>query len=413
LASFNAFEALSTGRLAGLPDRLRIQFGDLAAWLSGEAPSASDFLKLKRRASAIEREFTQALSAAEQSNVADLHGQDFEEEIAFLLFEPKPPPFGVEGEVVEPVTGTGGSLRLFAPTSDTAATKSTDSVEMFYDYFYSAYVRGSQSRISPELLKEVLDRAVGQACDPNNPSQDETASPLPEGEISRRKVAFDKLAAELRELDRRFVQSREEKKQAALADVERSLELYAGKIRSLQSDPVTQSSLPNLIVQQSIGRMRASAGPTKVRLGNSFDNLRSSEIISRCLEKRLRAIDEVYGDRHRAALKRQEREYTNWGKVRDGLVPAGQARVELVQLTEDLRRNQLRRELIAGSVQCVIGKAGGKLLRASTAEASGPPPYFMTWIAHLDDASPINKPDSTGPYIEEAAPERSDAARPL
>ena len=403
MARLSILKALSTGLLSGLPDSLRLGLGVITARLISEDQVTEGFRGLQSHVAHTEQELSQALGDA--TNFVGLLKRDFTANISTLLFEPKPPPTEAGQPSEQEKSEKKGSWRLFSPAVD-PPTPQPDSIEAFYDYFYSAYVRGSQSHISEEDLEKVVKRVIDQASEPAPPApppsyNSEMAQPLPDSEFGRRRSTFEHFAAVLRPIIDQFKKDRDAGQASALNVIEHLLLQHIDKIRSALAPP-PRLDLPSVVVARAIDRMTASAVEAQARVELTSQNLTPEEIVSAILLDRLKVIDRVYGDPYRAALKKQERELKNWKEVRSRLT--GDQRVDLVKLTEDLRRNQLRRELIAGSVQCIVGSSGEQLLRASTAEASGPPPYFMEWINDLDDTDPKRKPDFSRPYATNVVP---------
>lgn len=151
--------------------------------------------------------------------------------------------------------------------------------------------------------------------------------------------------------------------------------------------------LLDLAVRRSRDTMRADTERAKNEARKIHATFSPPEIARANIRGRLQAIDQNFGTPLRHAAGELDPPYSDWSKIRSALEGGGA--VPLSEISNDIKRNELRRELIAGSVQCLIEPNGKKSIVASKAESSGPPPYFKHWIK-----------DSTG------APEKSLSIAP-
>lgn len=366
---FDLWGSLSTGLLSGLSRETRLSWAHVAARLPGIGEKGRAFLDLSDRLAKIEADLTQPLSSAVKGGTYKDIERLYADGMSKLLHEPLPP-----GEIID---GRMPKDKAFFGRPKSASAE----VGRLYDYFFASLVdRGSTDTI-PKLVDDVMREALKSVDPPSSTGTTSKGSsePAPRNDAERRQVAIEKFATKLAPELQRLAVERDVVRQNANAVIEQLRRDRIAEVETLPSSPEFEASdvLGKLLADRTQERITRAATGALGEIEQSANNPDARQLVSSILSAKLRWIDDTFGQQFRADLAHLKSKYQSWADVRRALTEGS---IRVIDLSENLRRGELRREIVAGSVQCVIDKYGVKRVRYSPPQASGPPPDFMNWI---------------------------------
>lgn len=415
MARFDLWKSLSNGRLSSLPPGLRLLLARVAAKLRGADGGGRAFLEVSDRLTAIENDLVQEI----QITVERLR-RELEETCRGVLSNTLFAPVPVDSEMSRRrdldelikekefhlIQRPAGSDRQVLDLSH------ADGVEELYDYFLSVakvqdpkdliglVARDSiqqatslsfETAVSSDPRFEIAPESEVGEDDTKVEAEHEISSPEEvvadldldrsmDDDADRRQFAYDMFALTTAPVFQRLRQDCDATKDIAAASIAQSsnkaLELIGAAVP--RGDIKSDDELVELLAARSYGHVLDAVNDQHKSIDQVIGRIDQTELATSILTERLNDIDEKFGKPYRKEFMSRRKAYQSWTEVRNAL--DRKTNIELVTLSADVIRNELRRELIAGSVQCFISPRGEKLMRYSTREASGPPPYFMSWI---------------------------------
>jgi hypothetical protein len=364
---FDLWGSLSTGLLSGLSRETRLSWAHVAARLPGIGEKGRAFLGLSDRLAKIETDLTQPLSSAVKGGTYKDIERLYADGMSKLLHEPLPP-----GEIID---GRMPKDKAFFGRPESAS----EEVGRLYDYFFTSLVdRGSTDTI-PKLVDDVMRVAFKLLAD--GATSEDSTEQTPKNDAERRQVAIEKFAKKLAPELHGLALERDIVRRNANATIEQLRHDRIAEVEALPSSPEFKASdvLGKLLADRTQERIMRAAADALGEVEQSANNPDARQLVSLILSAKLRWIDDKFGQQFRADLAHLKSKYQSWADVRRALTESS---IRFIDLSENLRRGELRREIVAGSVQCVIDKCGVKRVRYSPPQASGPPPDFMNWIGN-------------------------------
>lgn len=370
---FDLWGSLSTGLLSGISRETRLSWAHVAAKLPGIGEKGRAFLDLSDRLANIEADSTQSLSSAVKGGSYKDIERLYADSMSKLLHEPLPP-----GEIIDGRMPTDKAF-FGMPAS------ASEEVGRLYDYFFASLVdRGSTDTI-PKLVDDVMREVFKPPADDSSQStgatSEDSLEQTPRNDAERRQVAIERFAKKLAPELQRLAIERDVVRQDANAEIEQLRQDRVAEVEALPSSPDFEASdvLGKLLAERTQERIMRAATDALGEIEQSANYPDARQLFSSILSAKLRWIDGTFGKQFRADLAHLKSKYQSWADVRRALTKGS---IRFIDLSENLRRGELRREIVAGSVQCVIDKCGVKRVRYSPPQASGPPPDFMNWIGN-------------------------------
>lgn len=371
---FDLWGSLSTGLLSGLSRETRLSWAHVAARLPGVGAKGRAFLSLSDKLAKIETDLTQSLRSAIRGGTDKDIERLYSDELSKMLYEPLPPINVVDGRMPK-----DGAFFGRPPSA-------SEEVGRLYDYYFASLVdRGSEETI-PKLVDDIVREAFRLAAgvDPSPPTgviPEDSSERVPRTDAERRQVAIGKFARELAPELQRLATERDAIRQNANTMIQQLRDDSVAEVEALPSSPEFEASdvLGKLLADRLQERIAHVATEARGEIEQSANYPDSRQLVSSILSAKLRWIDDTFGKQFRSDLADLKSKYQSWADVRAALTKGS---IRFIDLSENLRRGELRREIVAGSVQCVIDKCGVKRVRYSPPQASGPPPDFMNWIGN-------------------------------
>lgn len=272
----------------------------------------------------------------------------------------------------------------------------SDGAEQLYEYYFASTKDQDPANIQPGIVNDSIQRAIELSTAPApsiftglgiSPEKE------PDNDAQRKRKAYEAFAVAMAPALRQLDNDREVARQGALDKIHQLRNEYLQRIESAATpsrDPTASDSLIDLLLMRSRERIEDMAGRSHFDIRRIADQFDQKKVVASILSRRLQQIDRDFGEPYRKAFRSLIAKYQDWGDVRNALDKGDEVR--FIDLSPNLRRGELRRELIAASVRCAIDKSGVKFVRHSAGEASGPPPYFMNWIRREEiEAARIDK----------------------
>lgn len=398
MARFDLMDSLSTGLLSGLSREPRLYLAHIAARLPSAREKGRAFLTLSGRLSDLEAGFAHTLSSQVTGRFHSDLERHYDATLLEPLFAPSPPTDAASDETLSPPDSEGElSRRLFKRPENSedpeTFTTGSDGAEKLYEYYFASTKDGDPANIRPGIVNDSIQRAIELSAKP--PPSDSSGlgkSPEkePDNDTQRRQKAYEAFAVAMAPALRRLDNDREVARQGALDKIHQLRTECLQRIETASRDSTTSDKLSDLLVARSRDRVEKMAGRGLEDITRTADLFDKKKVVGWILSHRLQQIDRDFGEPYREAFRSLIAKHQDWAGVRNVLDKDGEVR--FIDLSPNLRRGELRRELIAASVRCTIDKSGVKFVRHSAGEASGPPPYFMNWIRREEtEAARIDK----------------------
>lgn len=400
MARFDLMDSLSTGLLSGLSREPRLYLAHIAARLPSAGEKGVAFLALSGRLGDLEAGFAHALSSQVTGSFNSDLERHYDATLLEPLFAPSPPDDSArDGKLSAPETEGELSRRLFKRPENSADPETfvtePDGAEKLYEYYFASTKDQDPANIQPGIVNDSIQQAIELSTEPapsvfSGPGK--SPEKEPDNDTQRKRKAYEAFAAAMAPVLRQLDNDREVARQAAFDKIHQLRTEYLQRIEAATSsrDPTASDKLIDLLLVRSRDRIEEMAGRSRDDIARTADLFDQRKVVASILSRRLKQIDRDFGEPYRKAFRSLIAKHQDWADVRNALDKDGEVR--FIDLSPNLRRGELRRELIAASVRCAIDKFGVKFVRHSAGEASGPPPYFMNWIRREEiEAARIDK----------------------
>jgi len=385
MARFDLMDSLSTGLFSGLSREPRLYLAHIAARLPSAGERGHAFLALSGRLSDLEADFAHSLSSQVTGRFHSDLERHYDATLLKPLFAPSPPGDAARDGTLSPPDSEGQlSRRLFKRPESSggpeASVTETDGAEELYQYYFASTKDQDPENIRPRIVNDSIQRTMELSAASAPSVLGISVEKEPDNDAQRKRKAYEAFAVAMTPVLRRLDNDREAARQGALDRIRQLSNECLQRIEAAPSsrDLTASDNLSELLVGRSRERIAEMTERSLDEIRRTADLFDHKKVVASILSRRLQQIDKDFGEPYRKAFRSLIAKHQDWADVRNALDKDGEVR--FIDLSPNLRRGELRRELIAASVRCAIDNFGLKFVRHSAGEASGPPPYFMNWI---------------------------------